>query len=187
MIRFFCGFLVVAAAAGAATATGTDALGAERILVPGDMLPRLSGTFLTGEKAILPEAAAGRVALLALGFTYDSRFAVEKWITTFREKFQSRPEITFFEIPMLGGFAGLGRWFIERGMRNGTPKDLHRNVITVYGGIGDWKERLGYKEKDAAYLILIDRKGLIRWLHAGPFDEQKFAELLETMGTLVIE
>jgi hypothetical protein len=28
---------------------------------------------------VLPQAARGRVALLLLGFSYDSRFAVEAW------------------------------------------------------------------------------------------------------------
>ena len=41
----------------------------------GDLLPRVQGEFLNGRTAILPETASGRVALLLLGFTYDSRFA----------------------------------------------------------------------------------------------------------------
>ena len=29
---------------------------------------------------------------------------------------------------MIGGAAILGRWFINRGMRNGTPTELHDHV-----------------------------------------------------------
>ena len=54
-----------------ATAAPAPALG------PGDLMPPLRGQFLSGRKAVLPDAARGRVALVALGFTYDSRFAVE--------------------------------------------------------------------------------------------------------------
>ena len=54
-----------------ATAEPYPALG------PGDLMPPLRGQFLSGRKAVLPDAARGRVALVALGFTYDSRFAVE--------------------------------------------------------------------------------------------------------------
>ena len=42
--------------------------------------------------------------------------------------------MTFFEIPMIGGLARMGKWFIDSGMRRGTPKADHENVITVYGG-----------------------------------------------------
>ena len=92
----------------------------------GDPLPKLRGEFLTGRTADLPQAASGRVALLLLGFTYDSRFAVEAWARRFREQFETDPRVTFYEIPMIGGLARLGKWFIDSGMRRGTPKPITR-------------------------------------------------------------
>lgn len=147
-------------------------------LAPGMPMPALRGELLTGEKAELPAAAAGKTALIALGFTYDARFAVDAWTKAFRDRLARDPSgVTFFEVPMIGGLARMARPFIDSGMRKGTPKELHRNVMTVYGGTGDWKKMLDYREKDAAYLILIDARGVIRWLHAGKFDEEKFEEL----------
>ena len=89
----------------------------------GETLPPLRGEFLTGRQAQLPEAASGRVALLALGFTYNSRFQVEAWIGRFRKDFGENPHVTFYEIPMIGGMARLGKWFIDSGMRKGTPRN----------------------------------------------------------------
>jgi hypothetical protein len=117
------------------------------------------------------------VALLALGFTYDSRFAVEAWVGRFRKDFGDKPEVTFYEVPLIGGMARLGKWFIDSGMRRGTPKKDHENVITVYGGTDSWKERLGFHSPDAAYLMLIDRQGIVRWLHAGMFSEAAYLAL----------
>jgi hypothetical protein len=37
---------------------------------------------------------------------------------------------------MIGGLGTLGRWFIDRGMRKGTPMELRDHVITVYRGAG---------------------------------------------------
>ncbi len=146
-------------------------------LTAGMLLPALSGEYLSGRKAVLPAAASGKTALLALGFTYDSRFAVEDWTARFRKEFGSVQGITFYEIPMIGGMARLGRWFIDSGMRKGTPKDLHENVITVYGGTAPWKKQLGFRNGDDAYLILIDPKGIVHWTYGGKFDETRFAEL----------
>ncbi len=56
-------------------------------LAVGDRLPPLRGEFLTGREAVLPQAASGRVALLMLGFSYDSRFSVEAWARRFRGDF----------------------------------------------------------------------------------------------------
>jgi hypothetical protein len=143
----------------------------------GDPLPVLRGEFLTGRTAVLPQAASGRVALLLLGFTYDSRFAVEAWVQRFREQFKADPRVTFYEIPLIGGLARMGKWFIDGGMRRGTPKEDYGNVITVYGGTEPWKQAVGFRDPKAAYLILLDGHGRVAWRYAGGFDKQAYQEL----------
>jgi hypothetical protein len=150
----------------------------------GDRLPELRGEFLTGREALLPQAASGRVALLLLGFTYKSRFAVEAWTNRFRMEFPSDPSVTFYEIPMIGGPARLGKWFIDSGMRRGTPKSDHEHVITVYKNTGDWKKLAGFRDPDAAYLLLLDPTGKIAWLHRGAFDEATFMNLSAKVAEL---
>ena len=152
---------------------------------PGERLPTLKGEFLTGREAVLPEAASGRVALLALGFTYDSRFAVEAWVKKFRADYSENPHVMFYEIPMIGGMAQLGKWFIDSGMRRGTPKADHEQVITVYGGTAPWKERLGFKAPGAAYLILLDKNGVVHWRHNGAFDEAAYKALSAETNALL--
>jgi hypothetical protein len=154
-------------------------------LVPGEVMPRITGEFLTGGDAVLPDAAGGRVALLALGFSYDSRQPVEAWVKRFRQIYPTGDQLTFFEVPMLGRGARLARWFIDRGMRRGTAPDLHEHVVTVYGGTGPWKERLGVVDEDLAYLVLLDREGRIRWLHAGMFDESQLMDLRTAIDGLL--
>ncbi len=153
----------------------------------GDTLPPLKGEFLTGRAAQLPDAASGRVALLALGFTYDSRFPVEAWIGRFRKEFAETPQVTFYEIPMISGMARLGKWFIDSGMRKGTPPRDRENVITVYSDAGSWKQRVGFKAPNAAYLILLDKHGIVRWRHDGVFDEDAGKDLSARVSALLRE
>ena len=150
-------------------------------------MPALRGEFLSGRQAVLPGVAAGRVALLALGFTYDSRFAVEAWVGRFRKDFGDNPQGTFYEIPMIGGMARLGKWFIDSGMRRGTPKEDRENVITVYGGTEPWKQRLGFQAPEVAYLILLDQHGVVRWRHSGLFDEEAYRTLSRSTSDLIGE
>ncbi|MDR5727284.1 MAG: hypothetical protein RB191_07435 [Terriglobia bacterium] len=151
----------------------------------GQQMPPLKGEFLTGRQAELPGAASGRVALLAVGFTYNSRFPVEAWIGRFRKDYGHNSQVTFFEIPMIGGMARLGKWFIDSGMRKGTPEKDRENVITVYGDSVSWKQRLGFQSPDAAYLIMLDRHGAIRWRHNGGLDEAAYKELSDKMEELL--
>lgn len=151
----------------------------------GDTLPELKGEYLSGRKAILPKDSANRVALLIFGFSYQSRFAVEAWTKSFRKDFDNNPRVTFYEIPMIGGMARMGKWFIDGGMRRGTPKSDHENVITVYGGTDAWKQHLGVKGEDTAYLILLDQKGKVAWRYAGPLDDVQYKKLAEQVRALV--
>ena len=99
----------------------------------GERLPELRGEPLTGQEVVLPQAAEGRVTLLLLGFTYQSRFAVEAWAERFRAQFQSDRRVTFYEVPMIGGVARLAKWFIDSGMRRGTPKEDYGHVSRSIG------------------------------------------------------
>ncbi len=146
-------------------------------LTVGTPMPKIEGENLSGQKAVLPDVAKGKVTLVAMGFSYESRRSVEAWTKRFRGDFGQNPDIAFFEVPMISGMARLAKLFIESGMRRGTAKEDHDKVITVYGGSADWKDRLAVADTDLAYLLLLDREGRVRWRHAGVFDEKVWPEL----------
>ena len=151
----------------------------------GAQLPALQGQYLSGRKATLPIDASGRVALLLFGFSYQSRFPVEEWERHFRADYGSNPQVTFYEIPMIGGMARMGKWFIDSGLRRGTPQADYEHVITVYGGTDSWKARFGVLDQDTAYLVLLDQKGNVAWLYSGPFDEAAYKGLAEQLRKLL--
>jgi len=177
MTRNLVSIALVAGMAGQSHADLAQAEAPRTELAVGAGLPKLQGEYLTGRKAIMPADASGRVSLLLFGFTYQSRFQVQPWAKRFRDQFESNPNVTFYEIPMIGGMARMGKWFIDGGMRRGTPKADQENVITVYGGTDPWKARLGFKAEDAAYLVLLDPKGNVAWVQAGPLEEAEFEAL----------
>jgi hypothetical protein len=158
-------------------------VGVARLSV-GDRMPALKGDLLSGKQAVLPDLAAGQTTLILLGFSYDSRFQVEAWAGKFRARYGTTPGLTVFEVPMMGSAARLGRVFIDRGMRKNTPVELHGRVMTVYGGNDDWKARVGFSAPDDAYLVLIDRQGIVRWLAHGPVSEERLRELGAVVDSL---
>ena len=152
---------------------------------PGDTLPMLKGEFLDGKEVELPSAAQGKVALLALGFSHDSKAAVDGWTQRFRKDFGDNPQVTFYAIPMIGGAGAMAKPFILGGMRKDTPKEDYEHVIPVFGGAGFWKERLRFKEEKAAYLILLGQESVIRWVGHGFVDDAKYGELAEVVRRLL--
>ena len=87
--------------------------------------------------------------------------------------------------PMIGGAGRMAKFFIDRGMRRGTPRELHENVITVYGGTGPWKQRLGVTDVALAHLVVLDGEGTVRWRYAGPFEAGAAAGAQEAIDTLL--
>jgi len=79
----------------------------------------------------------------------------------------------------------MGRWFIDSGMRRGTPKTDHEHVVTVYSEAGEWKKRLDFKAPDAAYLVLLDKDGKVAWTFTGGYDAARYTELAAKVRELV--
>jgi hypothetical protein len=171
--------LILSAVVGAVSARAAEQSKTVAPLAVGDPFPRLEAEFLTGRKAVLPDAAAGKSALVMMGFTYDSRFDVEKWAEHVRAEYKGNDTVTFFEVPVIGGMGRMAKWFIDSGMRKGTPKELHENVITVYGGVDRWKKAMAFSkaQEHSAYLALLGPDGRVKWLHRGGFSEDALAAL----------
>lgn len=143
----------------------------------GTALPAFSGDDLAGTKVALPAAARGRVALIAFGFSYDSRVPVEAWTGHARTTWGAEPQFTWYQVPMIGGFGRLAKPFITGGMRKDTDPRYRPNAVIVFGGTGPWKSRLGVGDDRLAYLVLIDREGVVRWRYGGLFNQAMAAEL----------
>jgi hypothetical protein len=146
-------------------------------LAPGTPLPPVSGERLDGRPAGLPAAARGRVTLVAFGFTRGSSKAVQAWGEHFKGVFAADSAYDWLEVPVLGGAARLARGWITGAMRGGTPVPDRPHVLVVWTDARDWKRRLEYRERDAAYLVLLDRDGRVRWRGHGGFDEERWREL----------
>jgi hypothetical protein len=158
--------------------------GGAALLTAGQRMPPLKGDLLSGKPGVLPDMAAGQTTLVLFGFSYDSRFQVEAWAEKFRARYGAARDVTLFEVPMMGSAARLGRWFIDSGMRKNTPPDLHGRVMTVYGGNDDWKARVDFSAPNDAYLVLIDRQGIVRWLAHGPVSEERLQALSAVVDSL---
>ena len=154
-------------------------------LAPGDPLPELKGEYLSGGPALFPHDTRGKAALLAISFTIDGGSAVADWISRYLQDFDHHPRIISYDLAMLGGVAKMGKGVLDSNLRRSMPTASHKHVITGSSGTGAWKKRVGFKSPKDAYLILIDSNGIVRWTHAGVFDEPRYRELAAEIRKLI--
>jgi len=142
----------------------------------GKKFPAVNAKTLAGQETIIPDDAAGKVTLVAVAFARESQAQLDSWLNPFYEKFGSREDSMFYEVPMISGGYKFMKMIIDGGMRGGLPEFKHKHVVTMYGDVDTYLQGLSL-EKSNGYAFLLDREGIIRWQQQGFSTE-------ETLGSL---
>ena len=130
----------------------------------GLLFPVLSARTLAGTMKTLPDAAAGKVALIAIAFVRDAQEMIDSWILPFEEVFYREDDVVVYEVPMIESPLWRPvRAMIDGGMRSGIPAVRHEFVMTWYGNAEAFREALGMDDRSLAYIFLLDRGGIVRW------------------------
>jgi hypothetical protein len=144
----------------------------------GKKFPAVNAKTLAGQETTIPDAAAGKVTLVAVAFARESQAQLDSWLNPFYEKFGSREDIMFYEVPMISGGYKFMKMIIDGGMRGGLPEFKHKHVVTMYGDVDTYLQGLSL-DKSNGYAFLLDREGIIRW------QNQNFSNA-ETLGSLFV-
>jgi hypothetical protein len=142
-------------------------------------IPAASGTALDGHTVTLPRDLPGRASILILGFSKDSADATTAWEKPIRISLASTPAIGYYDMPFLEDAPSFIRPLILRSIRKQVPDVLKPNFIPLTSGEDAWKQLTGYTKDapNAAYVLLVDRNGQVRWQTHEAFTPARFAEL----------
>ena len=151
------------------------------VLIPdrnpiGDQFPQVSGEFLTGSKAPLPDHFLGNSAMYLVGYTQETQFDLDRWTMGLLEADLSSAII---EIPTIPGLVttAISGW-IDDGMRSGIPKEDWPAVITLYGSDAQEVASLtGTENPRNTRVLLIDDAGVVRWFWDQGFSASSLIEL----------
>jgi hypothetical protein len=142
----------------------------------GDQFPQVSGEFLTGSKATLPDHFLGNSAMYLVGYTQETQFDLDRWTMGLLEADLSSAII---EIPTIPGLVptAISGW-IDDGMRSGIPKEDWPAVITLYGSDAQEVATLtGTENPRNTRVLLIDDAGVVRWFWDQGFSASSLIEL----------
>ena len=147
-------------------------------------MPPIEGQSLAGRKVVLPDAAAGNLAVLIFGFTRASKTPTSDWAKKLRADFR-QSALDVYQIPVLEDVPRLIRGMVISGIKKGVPENERHHFVVVVQSEAELKNFVGYKEPDDAYLVLLDRKGnVIEQLH-GPPASDSYERLKQVLGSLL--
>ncbi|MFA8433051.1 MAG: hypothetical protein ACEPOZ_00910 [Marinifilaceae bacterium] len=151
----------------------------------GDRFPNIAGQFLTKEKAVIPEHFEGKISLLIIAFKRGTQKQIDTWTLPLFPKAKQNPRFSILEIPMISQYYNWMSDWIDNGMRNGIPENLHNNVLTYYGNLDAYYKFFEVTDKKTCYLFLLDEQGNIQYKTRGPATKEKLAHLNNKINSLL--
>jgi hypothetical protein len=140
-------------------------------------MPRIEGESLAGRKVQLPDAAAGRLAVLIFGFSKASKVPTSAWADRFQADFGNRKDFDIYQLPVLEDVPRLIRSMVISGIRKGVAENKRDHFVPVLQGEAELKRLVHYKEPDSAYLVVLGRDGNILETICGTPDDAGYARL----------
>jgi hypothetical protein len=122
-------------------------------------MPKTEGESLAGNKVVLPDAAAGKVAVLVFGFTKASKTPTSAWAAKLRADFETRPGFELYQLPVLEDVPRLIRGMVISGMKKGMAENKQDHFVPILQGEAELKKFVHYSQADDAYLVVLGRAG----------------------------
>jgi hypothetical protein len=134
-------------------------------------MPKTEGESLSAHKVVLPDATAGKVAVLIFGFTKASKGQTSAWAGKLEPDFVARVDFDLYQLPVLEDVPRLFRGMVISGIRKGVAENKRDHFVPVLQGEEDLKKLVHYKDPDDAYLVILDRAGnIVQQIHGAPND-----------------
>jgi hypothetical protein len=171
--------IITLLAAAALSLTGCIGAGMNSPIDPkgSGAFPVLAGIDLLGQQRALPEAFAGDLNIIALGFEREHQTPINSWIPIAESIMADHPSVKFYEVPIIYEMSMITRTWVNNGMRAGVPGDTARErTITVYTDRATFLETMKMNA-DRIYVLVLDKSGKIVWKTEGPTTQNSIKSL----------
>jgi hypothetical protein len=141
-----------------------------------EQMPAIHGESLSGKPVSLPEASRGSLAILCIGFSHGSQSQLKPWTGKLTAQSQ-KPGVSVYSIAVLEDAPRFVRGMIVHGIKSGIPQSQQDRFLIVVKGEDELKRVTAYQKPDDAYILLLDGKGQVQWVHHGPVSDAALVEL----------
>lgn len=154
-------------------------------LVSGQPIPSVDEENLNGQKVVLPDAAAGKVAVLVIGFTRASKAETRAWAQRIEPDLGKATGFELYSLPILEEVPRMIRGMVISGMKHDVPERERARFVPVLHNETEWKKVVNYKEPDDPYLVVLDRTGNIAYQLHGGLNDQNYSRLRQRVEALL--
>jgi hypothetical protein len=136
--------------------------------------PPVTAHSLAGRRVMLPTDLAGEERILLLVFQRWQQDLISSWIPFLEQLEQAHPAVRAYQVPVLRELASVVQAFIDEGMQAGIADPAARErTLTVYVDKAAFRNALGLPDEDTIYVLLVDRRGEVRWRARGGYTPEQ--------------
>ena len=99
------------------------------------------------------------------------------WSDRFFKDYPQDDKVTSYAVAMLEDVPSLLRGMVRGGIKRGVPASMRRRFLIVVKAEAEWKRYVGMRDDKDAYLILLDSKSHVQWMHHGQFEQTVYDAL----------
>jgi hypothetical protein len=147
-------------------------------------IPEVHGTSLSNEPVNLPEALQGKVGVLVLGFSRDSRAADSAWGKRLAADYRESSTVWCYEMPVLAGAPRMIRGLIVKSMKSSVPANEQTRFVVILDNEAAWKTVAHYGRPDDPYILVVDSQGNVVWQTQGVLTDAGYVALKERVEAL---
>jgi hypothetical protein len=154
--------------------------------VIGKTFPALEAETVEDRKVILPDAVAGKYALLGLAYSKKSEDELNSWFQPVFEKFVQKNKGLFegfgydvhvYFIPMFTGVNAAAAGTAKRKAAKNIDPQLLPYILFFKGDLKPYKDVLDFEKKDIPYFFVLDKTGRIVYATSGKYTTAKMDEV----------
>ena len=132
----------------------------------GARIPEVHATSFSNEAVNLPEGLKGKVGVLVLGFSKNSREADSAW----GKRLAAAPRML--------------RGMIVKSMKSSVPASEQARFVVILENEAAWKTVTHYGQPDDPYLLVVDSQGSVVWHTQGAATDAAYAALKQHVDAL---
>lgn len=155
------------------------------VVAVAQQFPRLQEENLAGQQVVLPDAAAGKVAVLVVGFSHASSTPSGAWAKRIRSDFGKAPGFELYQWAVLEGAPRILRGMIISGIKKGVPDNERATFIPVLHNGEQLQKLVGLKAEDDAYIVVLDYSGNVVYQTHGASVDPGYSELRAKVQSLL--
>ncbi|MCU1248145.1 MAG: hypothetical protein JWQ49_1174 [Edaphobacter sp.] len=153
----------------------------------GTRIPEVHATSFSNEAVNLPEGLKGKVGVLVLGFSKNSREADSAWGKRLAADYGEFPTVVYYEMPVLAAAPRMMRGLIVKSIKSSVPAREQAHFVVIVENEAAWKMVTHYGRPDDPYVLVVDSHGSVVWQTQGAVTDAAYAALKEHVEALRLQ